>query len=272
MATTGATKAPAERRDAVGDLPPWRTRMQAPRYVALGSVAMVVIVLLIWEVASRAIFVLDPPAQSLPLVIDNLRDPVYRLNARTTALTILTGFVIGVSAGAVLGMVLGLVPLARRSVEPAIVAIHAVPKIIIYPVLIGIFGIGATSKIAVGSIHAFFPIMMIVAAGTSAIPPVYLKVARSLEATPAQTLFRIIIPAVLRPIVTGLRLGISVATIGVVLAEFFVTRLGLGRIMRRNYEFGQHDELMASVVLLLVVTFAISFALWRVERRLHTLQ
>ena len=236
--------------------------------VPLGSVALVGLLLIFWQLSSEMTFIIPAPSETFAALFENLRDPGYLLHARETTKNIAGGFVIGVSLGAALGIVLGSIPWMRRLFEPLIVALNSVPKIIIYPLLLPIFQIGAASKIAMGAIHALFPMLIMVTGAVRQMPPVYRRLGRSLQLSRFQTLRYIILPSIRRSFLTGLRLGVSLATIGVVLAEFFSTILGLGREMNQAYQFGQHATLMSTVLLLLGVSFLLSFAIWMVERRL----
>jgi NitT/TauT family transport system permease protein len=244
--------------------------MRALRAVSVpaGSLAVLVLVLIAWEIASGLTFVIPSVPDTFSALGKNLGSSVYLGYARYTLVNIGISFAIGGALGAVLGVILGYVPPLRRAVEPLLVAVNSVPKIILYPLLLPIFHVGATSQIAMGVIHAVFPMLIMVTGAVAHMPPVYRKLGKSLEASHWQILWHITLPAVRRSFLTGLRLAVSLATIGVILAEFFATETGLGKSMRQAYTFLQYGSLIGTVLLLLVVCFCASFLIWLVERRM----
>lgn len=236
--------------------------------VPLGSLGLFVIGLLAWQVSSSMTFVIPTVPDTISALVTNLGDPRYLSNMWDTLGRIGLACLIGVTIGAGLGIVLGYIPLLRSALEPMIVALNSVPKIILYPLLLPIFKIGTTSQVLMGVIHAVFPMLIMVTGAVAHMPPIYRKLGRSLQASSFQVLTRVTLPAVRRSLLTGTRLGVSLATIGVILAEFFSTKTGLGRVMKQSYQFGQYPELMSTVLLLLLVCFAFSFLIWNIERRL----
>ena len=84
-----------------------------------------------------------------------------------------------------------------------------------------------------------------------------------------QTFWQVIIPAIRRPFMTGVRLAVSLSVVGVVLAEIFATRYGLGRVILARYGSGQYAGMLATVMLLLVTSFAVTFFMWQLEKRVR---
>lgn len=234
----------------------------------LGSIAVAVAVVLLWQIVSGLLFVVPAPARTVAVLASNLTDPDYLVDARETALAVVTAFVIGTVLGGLVGLVLGLVKPVRLATEPLIVALNGVPKIVLYPILLPIFQLGG-SKIVMGVLFCLFPVLINVAAGVRHIPDVYWKLARSVQASWLQTLVHIILPAIRRPLLTGLRLAVSLAVVGVVLSEFFATRYGLGRVVLQTYGHGDYPEMVATILLLIVVSFTISMLLWRWEKKVQ---
>jgi NitT/TauT family transport system permease protein len=245
----------------------------APRgeglHVLLGSVGVAVLALIIWQVASTLSFVIPHPAATLTALVGDFGDPSYLRNLQYTFVAAFWAFVIGSAAGFLLGLGLGLSRRARIVFDPLITALNGIPKIILYPLLLPIFQLGIGSKIAMGVLFAVFPVLVNVATATRSLPAVYRRLARSLDASRRQTLWYVVLPAIRRPAVAGLRLSISLALVGVVFAEFFATRYGLGRVVLQSYSTGQYPEMMATILLLIAVSFVLSLAMWRWERSLR---
>jgi NitT/TauT family transport system permease protein len=164
--------------------------------------------------------------------------------------------------------VLGVSALARATLQSFVMALYAVPKILLYPLVIPILTIGSPSKVFMGVISSAFPTMIMVGAAISATPAIYTKLARSLLATPRQYLVKVLLPATARAVVTAIRVATSFAVLGVVLAEFFASDVGLGRSLSQSYNVGDYDRVFATVLTLLVITFGVSFGLWALEKRL----
>lgn len=241
-------------------------RLQDSHRQLIGSIGVAVVVVLLWQIVSGLLFVVPAPAKTIAVLFSNLTDPEYLVDARETGIAVVTAFIIGTVLGGVIGLVLGLVKSVRLATEPLIVALNGVPKIVLYPILLPIFQLSG-SKIVMGVLFCLFPVLINVAAGVRHIPEVYWKLARSVQASWWQTLVHIILPAIRKPLLTGLRLAVSLAVVGVVLSEFFATRYGLGRVVLQTYGHGDYPEMVATILLLIVVSFTISMLLWRWEKK-----
>jgi NitT/TauT family transport system permease protein len=234
----------------------------------VGAVVLAVLVVIGWEIMSSLTFVIPSPVQTFTVLIQNLSDPAYLFDLRVTAQAVFLAFVIGTAVGGGIGLLLGLSPWLRRLFEPLIIMLNGIPKIVLYPVLLPIFSLTG-SKVVMGVLFALFPVLINVSTGVQEIPRVYWKLARSVRANAWQTLTRIIFPAIRRPLLTGIRLAVSLSVVGVVLSEFFATRRGLGRVVLQSYSHGDYPSMVATIMLLITISFAISVALWQWEKRLH---
>lgn len=243
----------------------WRTLLGNQ---AVGATLLAVFVVLVWEVFSDLTFVIPSPVQTLGVLITNLSDPAYLFDLRVTAQSVFLAFVIGTAVGGGLGLLLGLSERLRVMFEPMLIMLNGIPKIVLYPVLLPIFSLSG-SKVVMGVLFALFPVLINVSTGVQEIPRVYWKLARSVRANKWQMLTRIIIPAIRRPLLTGIRLAVSLAVVGVVLSEFFATRRGLGRVVLQSYSHGDYTSMVATIMLLITISFGISIALWQWEKRLH---
>jgi NitT/TauT family transport system permease protein len=236
--------------------------------VLLGSVGLAVLGLIGWQICSSLVFVIPEPLATVRTLATNLVTGSYLFDAQVTFQDALLAFVLGALLGGGAGLVLGLSRWARIVFEPLVVALNGMPKIVLYPVLLPIFHLSG-AKVVMGVLFALFPILINVAIGVRELPPVYRKLALSVNASRWQTLVHIILPAIRRPLLTGVRLSISLAVVGVVLSEFFATRRGLGRVVLQAYSAGDYGNMMATILLLVSVSFVLSLLLWRLERRVR---
>jgi NitT/TauT family transport system permease protein len=234
----------------------------------VGAALLAVLVTAAWEVLSGLTFVIPSPVQTVSVLVENLSEPAYLFDLRVTAQSVALAFVIGTAVGGGIGLLLGLSSRVRLIFEPLIIILNGVPKIVLYPVLLPIFSLTG-SKVVMGVLFALFPVLVNVSTGVQEIPRVYWKLARSVRANAWQTLAHIIFPAIRRPLLTGIRLAVSLAVVGVVLSEFFATRRGLGRVVLQSYSHGDYPAMVATIMLLITISFAISVALWQWEKRVH---
>ncbi|VEG54134.1 binding-protein-dependent transport system inner membrane protein [Mycolicibacterium aurum] len=235
---------------------------------SFGAGVVAVLVVIAWQVMSGLTFVIPSPAQTITVLFDNLADPAYLFDLRVTAQSVALAFVIGTVVGGGIGLLLGLSSALRTIFEPLIIMLNGIPKIVLYPVLLPIFSLSG-SKVVMGVLFALFPVLINVSTGVQEIPKVYWKLARSVRANAWQMLTHIIFPAIRRPLLTGIRLAVSLAVVGVVLSEFFATRRGLGRVVLQAYSHGDYPSMVATIMLLITISFAISIALWQWEKRIH---
>lgn len=234
----------------------------------VGAVLLAVLVAIAWQILSGLTFVIPSPVKTLSILFQNLSDPAYLFDVRVTAQSVLLAFVIGTTIGGTIGLLLGLSHRLRLIFEPLLIILNGIPKIVLYPVLLPIFTLTG-SKVVMGVLFALFPVLINVSTGVQEIPRVYWKLARSVRANPWQMLVHIIFPAIRRPLLTGIRLAVSLAVVGVVLSEFFATRRGLGRVVLQAYSHGEYPSMVATTMLLITISFAISILLWQWEKRIH---
>ncbi len=215
-----------------------------------------------------ATFVIPSPAHRHRAVLQNLTDPAYLFDLRVTAQSV-SGLRDRHRCGRRHRPAPGSVAARLRTLlEPLIIILNGIPKIVLYPVLLPIFSLSG-SKVVMGVLFALFPVLINVSTGVQEIPRVYWKLARSVRANAWQTLVHIIFPAIRRPLLTGIRLAVSLAVVGVVLSEFFATRRGLGRVVLQSYSHGDYPSMVATIMLLITISFGISIALWQWEKRIH---
>ena len=169
--------------------------------------------------------------------------------------------VIGLVLGAILGTLtaLGLVasPLARRIVRPALVLTQALPVFALAPILTLWLGYGLGSKIVIAVLIIYFPVTSAFFDGLMATPPGWLDLARTMQARPAATLWRIRVPAALPALASGLRLAAVYAPIGAVIGEWVGASRGLGYLMLLANGRAKTDLMFAALVVLALMTLAL---------------
>jgi len=148
-----------------------------------------------------------------------------------TLLTVFSGLGLALAIAVPLGVVIARSPLAHRVVYPFLVINQATPVIAIAPIVVVLAGTGLLAKAIVAATVSVFPIVVSIATGLMATPREYLELARSIDDTPSKALVQIRVPFAVRHIFSGLRVGVTLALIGAVVAEFVSAGEGVGYIV-----------------------------------------
>jgi NitT/TauT family transport system permease protein len=233
MTTTAApeklnagTAAPATRRAGRGA----RWRNQGPRLI--GTFAVLAAVLLAWQFLPGALnmptYVLPPFSDVLAALTDPDAFPRYVSNARVTMTEVLLGLGIGVGLGLLLAVTLAQLPRVYGFVFPYIVAIESIPKVAVAPLFVIWFGFGLPSKVVVVVLLAFFPVLVNTIHGLRSVDRDQIDLFRVNGASPLQLRVRLMIPAALPQIFSGLELAVANSMIGAIVAEFVGAQHGLG--------------------------------------------
>jgi ABC-type nitrate/sulfonate/bicarbonate transport system permease component len=193
----------------------------------------------VWEAVARSHIVFEGVVPSSLAIAaaagDLLASPDFYWNLELTLIEVAISLALGASAGIAVGLALGANRFIGRAFEAYFHYLAPTPKIVFLPILLVLFGIGPGSKIAMGTLSCFFPMVLSVASGVRQIDPVLLRVGRSFNLTALQTVCKIYLPALVPPIATGLKLGTGVAIIGCLLAEIKMSNRGLGFLVMQYY-------------------------------------
>jgi NitT/TauT family transport system permease protein len=165
------------------------------------------------------------------------------------------------------GAVVGSLQRPRVLIMPMVSSLYAVPLVILYPVFTVWLGIGSESKIAFASVYGFLPTMLATAAGIQTIDPQLLLAARSMGATLPQRITRVIIPAAIPTVLSGLRVGGALVIVGVVVSEMLISSAGIGYLISRYRTILESAHVFAGVLLVLAMAVAFNALIKFVERR-----
>jgi NitT/TauT family transport system permease protein len=168
----------------------------------------------------------------------------------------LAGFALATVLGIGLASLLSFSRLLRAAVYPLVVVIQLVPKIAWTPLFIVWAGIGWPSRLAIATFIAFFPIFIAMMAGLDSTDRSLVRLCRGLTATPWRTFWRVRLPAATPCLFAGLKIGITLAVIGVIVAEFISAPEGLGVLILKNAALLQTDVILAAITVLCVLGLA----------------
>lgn len=181
----------------------------------------------------------------------------------------IVGFVVGSLIAIFLGIAMGINPLLRKSIEPYLNAIGSTPKIIFLPILFLIFGTGIESKMAKGALSAFFPVVFTTTLGMILINPVLIKVGKSFNLSKWQMITKVYVPAMVNPVITGLRLGMAITVIGVLVAELKFAHAGLGYQLSIYYEQFRIAPMYAIILIIFTLAALANVGMTRLQDRVN---
>ena len=218
-----------------------RPRRKAPFWtVAKLRIAGIVVLVGLWEAAGSSGLFFQGILPSSFLIVTSLLSMMVTLDfwnhVGVTGAEVLVAVVLGGSTGIAAGLLLGANRYAGDVFEPFIHYLAPTPKIVFLPILLVLFGVGMGSKIALGTVSAFFPMALSVMAGVRQVSPVLLRVGKTFNLTTAQTVRMIYLPALVPPLATGLRIALGISIVGCLLAEYKLAKAGLGYLAGRYYE------------------------------------
>lgn len=204
--------------------------------------------------------------------------------ARHTAFTlaeVLLGLLLGSCMATGLGYLLARSPLLEKVLSPYLVASQAVPVVAIAPLLIIWFKAGMASKVLICALTVFFPVLVNTVVGIRSVPENLRDLMRSMQASPAQMLRYLEIPAALPVLLGGLRIGATLSVIGAIVGEFVGSDRGLGFLI--NVGRGQYDTALVFVAIFTLIIMALTlyglvvlvekrFLAWQTRSELNDLQ
>jgi NitT/TauT family transport system permease protein len=231
----------------------------------------IAVIIAAWEaLAHSGLFYKDVIPSSTKVaqaVVRQLSATSFYQHLATTAMEVAAGFAIAVLVGIGLGILFGARKFAGKVAEPFVHYLAPAPKIIFLPILMILFGIHEGSKIAMGALSAFFPIAMSTMAGMLTINPVLIRVGRNFKASRWQMVRMIYLPALVVPIISGMRLGLGVAIIGVLLGEVKLSNRGLGFLAIQHYNTFQIADMYAVLMIIFALAVLANEAMTRLNRR-----
>ena len=222
------------------------------------SPAVVLLFLGVWECAYRLHWV-SPVLLSAPTKIITqgyilLQNPAFHHDIAFTLSVYLLSLVLATLIGTSLGFLIGYSPVVYHILNPFIVVINSLPKIVLMPLIVLWVGIGMSANTLLGTLMASFPILTATYTGIRQIERDFLLLARAFGAKPGFIIRHILLPGVMPFTLAGLRVGINYAMVGVLIAEFFASSQGIGYRMVLLMANFQVDAFFVCLVLIASVT------------------
>lgn len=237
--------------------------------VPIGSVLLLAVFTGLWFAASRVWSIIPSPGQTAIRLFADLANGSLTPHIRVSASEAVTAFAGSVLLGVPLGLALGLSPFWRSVMEPILLSTNAIPKIVFLPIIVSIFEIGPRTAVAMGIVIGAFPLIINIMSAIKNMKPIYAKMGRAHCFRPLDMFRKIYVPATLHPFVVGTRLAFSLSVVGVILAELFAAKDGIGQVVRQSYSLGMYDRMLAGIMLLFTLSLGGSLLIWAVEKRVR---
>ncbi len=227
--------------------------------------------MLVWQALTltTAGVALATPLETVRRLAALLASAQFWPHAWATLRAFALALVIAVALGLATGVWLGLHRLSGEVGEPILVSLYSLPKITLYPLILLVFGLGLSAKVAFGAIHGVIPVVLFTMNAIRTMKPVYYKTARVMRLPRGTLIRRVILPSAAPEIFSGLRIGFSLTLLGVLIGEMFASQRGLGFLIVNAIDLHDISRMLAVTLLLALFSIAASVVLLRIDHRLH---
>lgn len=234
------------------------------------ALAFGVLVLVVWQIVGSNV---DPLLLSRPSAVASAGWSMVRSGELPHAFlqsmnAFAPGYLLGAAIGIPLGLLLGRFWLAESALGPYVTAAYAAPLVALLPLYVVWFGVGVAAKLAIITTLTAFPVVINTWRGVKAMDASLIEVGAAFGASTGQLMRKVIVPATLPYIMTGLRLAVGRALIAMVIAEFFTAVSGLGGIIvtaGNNYET---SRMLVPVAVIMALGVTLTSLLELLERRI----
>jgi NitT/TauT family transport system permease protein len=269
MSAPASSAASGDRKSRTAPVIGWLHRL-ASREVGL-SLLVLVAFLAAWEwlpaVFEWPTYIIPPLSGVVEEFIRAFGPERLAYHTGITAFEVLVGFALGAALGMLIGFVLGTSPTTELVFSPYILALQIAPKVAFAPLFVMWFGFTLSPRILVAVLIVFFPIMVNVLSAMRSIDPAMINLARSFKATRMQIFRKIEFPAALPPLFAGLRIGSTLAVIGVVVGEFAGGNQGVGVVLNTAAGAGNTPLVFGCILLLTLIGILAYVAIVALEAR-----
>ena len=242
--------------------------------IILARLALLALVLGAWELLPRYGVInplLLPPLSDVLSMLGNLIvRPSVQEAVAVTASEVIVAFVIAVPLGAAAGIAIAENDYVGQIFKPMLFYVFSIPKSIFLPMFILVFGIGFEQKVAYAAFTTAFVVLMSATAAVESVKTDHIIVARSFGATPMQILWRVYVPSMMPFLLETVRISMIFNFTGVMIAEMYASRTGIGHLIANWGENFQMPQLFAGVILLSAVAILFNEAVRALEARCST--
>ncbi len=247
----------------------WLTRARGERLL---SVLSPILLLALWEAAARTGWIdrrfFPAPSEAFTAGATMLKTGELWENVSISLVRIGVGFLIGAVPGVVIGLAMGLYGPIRAIIQPLVDCTFPIPKIAILPLFLMIFGLGEESKYAIIAVAVIYLVLINTVAGVRNIDRIYLDVCKNYQASRLMMFTDVALPGALPMIVTGLKLGMGIALLVIVSAEFVGAKSGIGYLIWNSWQTFQVEKMYVGLLTSAALGFVAAILLNSLERLL----
>jgi NitT/TauT family transport system permease protein len=233
------------------------------------SILSPVVLLAIWELIGL-LQLMDlryfPKPSTIAVSLWNLLLGDLWIDFKASIFRIVCGFILGSAPALVLGVAMGLSRPLRFAINPMIYSTYPIPKIAILPLVILIFGLGELSKIVVVAIGAFYLVLINTVAGVVSIDNIYFDVAKNFCVRRRDLYLRVILPAALPSMITGLKLALGVSLLLIVAAEMLGANRGIGHLIWESWQTFTVPRMYVGLIIISALGYLLSVVADQIER------
>lgn len=250
----------------------WWQRHGTTTTVWVLRLALIAFVLVLWEIAGERwidITFTSKPTDIVTRLVEWAADGTLWLHSWITVQEIVYGFLLGAVTGALAGFVLASLNLLYRVLDPFIMALYSIPKVALAPLFIVWFGIGMHMKVLLAAATVFFLVFLNTAAGVRDVDRGLVDAVRLMGGNRWDIARKVVLPASMTGVLTGLKVAIPYALIGAVIGELVASNRGLGYLI--NDAAAQFDTagVFATLVVLSVIAAVLNVFVGLIEKRVN---
>lgn len=248
----------------------WLMRMSPNRRDRLISLLSPLALLAIWELCARAGLIdtrfFPAPSALFDTLLKVVESGALWTNTWASLQRLFWGFLLGSIPGLIVGIAMGLYRPLRAAVDPLIALTYPIPKSAILPLILLIFGLGEASKVVMVAIGVFYPVCINAVAGVLEINKIYLDVGKNFQASRWNVFRTIALPGALPFIMSGVKLGIGMGLILIVLAEMMGAKSGLGYMIWHAWEILAVEQMYIGLMMVAFIGYVLSLLSNELER------
>jgi NitT/TauT family transport system permease protein len=246
--------------------------LRPSRSAVIGTLAVLAF-LVLWQIAPTMGWVngrfTSRPTEVFVAAIDIFKNDNFLYHARISLTEFVAGFALAIVVSIPLGVLLGTSKIARYLIDPPLMALYIAPTLVLLPIMVIWLGIDMAPKIAVVFLGAVFPIVLNTMAGMSEADPRFIRMARSFGATKFDIFSRVLVPGSLPALLTGLRLAVGRAVLGVIVGELFVSQAGIGYQLNLYGSAMRIDRLLVYALIVSAFGYTLTVIVRSVENKVR---
>ena len=249
-----------------------KKRKRQKIFIFLSQIVIVLSILLLWEVLSQKKiinpFIFSSPSLIIKTIFNLAKSGDLLTHILTTLNETIIAFIIGISLGFVIAIILYEFPTLAKITEPFLTMLNSLPKVALGPIIIIWTGANTKSIIVMALLINLIVSILNIYNGFLGTDENKIKLLKSFKASKIQILKYLIIPESKRTIISSLKINISMTLIGVIMGEFLVSKKGIGYLIIYGTQVFNLNLVMAGIIILIILSFLIYECISLIEKKL----